>query len=144
MFWVYSFVSQRGNFIWLPIKCTTFLLIPLNLASWFSSHFLFYCLFLFFLASSLLIQVFLASVIFWEKSPVGLISFYYRLPHEFRILTVYLQCCQVEKGRVIHDIFSAKYLKMYDLLKTYIISILFLKFKFLPPFFISYHVSRNY
>ena len=74
------------------------------------------------LFSSLLIQVFCASVIFWEKSPVGLFIFFfnYRLPHKFRILTLYLQCCYLER-RAIHDVLLVKYLQIYGLPK-YVVS----------------------
>lgn len=103
MLWVRSFLVQKGYFNLQPIKYTTFLLIKFGQLVFFPFFVLFHFLVFFFLScfSSLLIQVFLASVIFWEKSPVGLMCFiYYTLLHEFRIVTPYFPGCQVEKEKL--------------------------------------------
>ena len=70
MLWVRSFLVQKGYFNLQPIKYTTFLLIKFGQLVFFPFFVLFHFLVFFFLScfSSLLIQVFLASVIFWEYS----------------------------------------------------------------------------
>lgn len=79
----------EGKFYLTAYKMHSFSTYPINFGHlvFFPFFVLLSSFFSVFLFSSHLIHAFIASVIFWEKSPVDLMFFHYRLPHGFRILT---------------------------------------------------------